>query len=62
VLPSLSHRNPVPSGGAGVGILRDLAAHSAHWEDFTLKKGRKAWFRLDDDLEVPLGVDPSTSR
>ena len=39
--------------GAAVGILADLAAHSAQWEDFTLKRGRKAWLRLDADLPVP---------
>jgi hypothetical protein len=40
--------------GTAVGILADLAAHSAQWEDFTLKAGRKAWLRLDADLEIPL--------
>jgi hypothetical protein len=39
--------------GAGVGGLLDLASHAAQWYDFTLKKGRKAWLRLDADLEVP---------
>lgn len=38
--------------GAGIGILGDLAAHSAQWQDFILKKGRKAWLRLDSDLEL----------
>jgi len=36
--------------GAGIGVLSDLAAHAAQWYDFTLKKGRKAWLRLDQDL------------
>jgi hypothetical protein len=44
--------------GAAVGILSDLAAHSAQWEDFVLKKGRKAWLRLDADLEIPAGTLP----
>jgi len=39
--------------GAGVGGLLDLASHAAQWYDFTLKKGRKAWLRLDADLSVP---------
>lgn len=39
--------------GAGAGGLLDLASHAAQWYDFTLKKGRKAWLRLDADLEVP---------
>lgn len=39
--------------GAGVGGLLDLASHTAQWYDFTLKKGRKAWLRLDADLEIP---------
>ena len=39
--------------GAGVGGLLDLASHAAQWYDFTLKKGRKAWLRLDADLAVP---------
>lgn len=47
--------------GAAIGILGDLAAHSAQWGDFTLKKGRKAWLRLDADLEVPLALNPSGS-
>jgi hypothetical protein len=38
--------------GAAVGILADLAAHSLQWDDFTLKRGRKAWLRLDADLEI----------
>jgi len=38
--------------GAGVGILADLAARSAQWWDFTLKRGRRAWLRLDADLEI----------
>lgn len=39
--------------GAGVGGLLDLASHAAQWYDFTLKKGRKAWLRLDADLAIP---------
>jgi hypothetical protein len=39
--------------GAGVDALGTLAEHIAQWDDFTLKKGRKAWLRLDADLEVP---------
>lgn len=39
--------------GAGVGGLLDLASNAAQWYDFTLKKGRKAWLRLDTDLEIP---------
>jgi hypothetical protein len=38
--------------GTGIGILSDLAAHSAQWQDFTLKKGRNAWLRLDADLAL----------
>jgi hypothetical protein len=38
--------------GAGVGGLLDLASHAAQWYDFTLKKGRKAWLRLNADLEI----------
>jgi len=38
--------------GGAVGLLGDLAAHIAQWYDFTLKKGRKAWLRLDADLEL----------
>jgi hypothetical protein len=39
--------------GAGVDALGTLAEHIAQWDDFTLKKGRKAWLRLDADLEIP---------
>jgi hypothetical protein len=39
--------------GAGIGGLLDLAAHAAQWDDFTLRKGRKAWLRLDADLSAP---------
>jgi len=42
--------------GAGIGILADLAAHSLQWDDFTLKRGRKAWLRLDTDLSVSLAT------
>ncbi len=38
--------------GTAVGILSDLAAHSLQWDDFSLKKGRKAWLRLDSDLRL----------
>jgi hypothetical protein len=38
--------------GAGAGGLLDLASHAAQWYDFTLKKGRKAWLRLNADLEI----------
>jgi len=48
--------------GAAVGVLGDLAAHSAQWEDFVLKKGRKAWLRLDADLEILPPTLPDTSR
>lgn len=46
--------------GATVGVLSDLAAHSLQWEDFTLKKGRKAWLRLDSD--AVLGAEAQTSQ
>lgn len=36
--------------GAGIDALGTLAEHLAQWDDFTLKKGRKAWLRLDTDL------------
>ena len=36
--------------GGAIGVLGDLAARSAQWLDFKLKRGRKAWLRLDDDL------------
>jgi len=39
--------------GAGIGGLLDLASHAAQWDDFRLKKGRKAWLRLDEDLAIP---------
>ena len=39
--------------GAGVGVLSDLAAYAGQWDDFTLKKGRKAWLRLDADMYMP---------
>jgi len=39
--------------GTGIGVLGDLATRGIEYEDFTLKKGRKAWLRLDADLEVP---------
>jgi hypothetical protein len=46
--------------GAAVGILADLAAHDAQWWDFVLKRGRKAWLRLDADLSVsPLAQEPA---
>lgn len=38
--------------GGAIGVLSDLAAHSLQWDDFTLKKGRKAWLRLDQDLTL----------
>jgi hypothetical protein len=38
--------------GAAAGILMDLGDHFAQWYDFTLKKGRKAWLRLDGDLSL----------
>jgi len=47
--------------GAAVGILGDLAAHAAQWDDFTLKKGRKAWLRLDQDLTLAPPAPASTS-
>lgn len=39
--------------GTGIGVLGDLASRGIEEEDITLKKGRKAWLRLDTDLEVP---------
>lgn len=54
--------------GAGIGVLADLAAHAAQWYDFTLKKGRKAWLRLDQDLVLvpalpaaPKDSDPASA-
>lgn len=38
--------------GTAVGVLSDVAAHVGQWNDFTLKKGRKAWLRLDQDLTL----------
>lgn len=38
--------------GAGLAGLGALAEHFAQWYDFELKRGRKAWLRLDADLEV----------
>lgn len=38
--------------GGAIGVLSDLAAHSLQWDDFALKKGRKAWLRLDRDLTL----------
>jgi len=43
--------------GGAIGVLGDLSAHIAQWYDFTLKRGRKAWLRLDDDL----GLTPPPS-
>lgn len=42
--------------GAAVGVLSDLAAHSLQWDDFKLKRGRKAWLRLDQDVVLALPV------
>jgi len=39
--------------GAGLAGLGALAEHYAQWYDFTLKRGRKGWLRLDADLPVP---------
>jgi len=43
--------------GAGVGgvlaTLGALAAASAQWDDIELKKGRKMWLRLNQDLALP---------
>jgi hypothetical protein len=39
--------------GAGIGVLMDLATRGIEYEDFTLKKGRAAWLRLDADLQIP---------
>lgn len=43
--------------GAGVGgvlaTLGALAAASAQWDDFELKKGRKMWLRLNQALSLP---------
>ncbi len=36
--------------GGTIGALADLAANCARWDDFTLKQGREAWLRLDDDF------------
>lgn len=46
--------------GAAIGVLADLAAHSAQWQNFQLKRGRKAWLRLDADLPIsPSGSPPA---
>ncbi len=45
--------------GAGVGILADLAGRAAQWYDFTLKRGRKAWLRLDQDLVITAPQTPT---
>lgn len=44
--------------GAGIDALGILAEHIAQWDDFTLKKGRKAWLRLNTDFPKP--VEAST--
>jgi type IV secretion system protein VirB10 len=46
--------------GAGIGILADLAERAGQWQDFTLKKGRKAWLRLDEDLALESPTAAST--
>jgi len=38
--------------GTGIGVLGDLATRGIEYEDFTLKKGRKAWLRLDADVQI----------
>ncbi|HXE90476.1 MAG TPA: hypothetical protein VNK82_05870 [Terriglobales bacterium] len=42
--------------GAGIGgaiaVLGALAEASARWDDFELKKGRKLWLRLDQDVTL----------
>lgn len=44
--------------GAGIGALLGVAAHKAQWQNFTLKRGRKASLRLDHDLVLT----PSSKR
>lgn len=46
--------------GTAIGVLSDLAAHSAQWEDFKLKRGRKAWLRLDADLVLVQSQNANT--
>jgi hypothetical protein len=46
--------------GTAIGILSDLAAHAAQWDDFKLKRGRKAWLRLDADLVLVQSQDTNT--
>lgn len=41
--------------GGAIGVLADLAANSGQWDDFTLKKGRKAWLRLDANFALSSG-------
>jgi len=36
--------------GGAVGLLSALAAGVGQWENFELKKGRKLWLRLDEDV------------
>lgn len=38
--------------GAGIGVIGDLLTRNDAYWDFTLKRGRKAWLRLDDDFSV----------
>jgi hypothetical protein len=47
--------------GAGIDAIGILAEHVAQWYDFTLKRGRKAWLRLDQDvaLALPVAIEKS---
>jgi len=48
--------------GAGVGVLGDLITRNDAYWDFTLKHGRKAWLRLDQDLALaPAAPAPASS-
>jgi hypothetical protein len=46
--------------GGAIGVLGDVAARSAQWDDFKLKRGRKAWLRLDEDLALAPSATVST--
>jgi hypothetical protein len=48
--------------GAGITILGDLLTRNDAYWDFTLKRGRKVWLRLDADLTLTPSLSPANEK